>query len=101
MKIANSFLAGLILIGSLGAVKSAVAADGVIEKDRLSADAYCHEKFASVDPGTLSTSEPDLVNSTAGDIVDFYGPCSETPTGKDQQLEQRLDEARHATVYDD
>ena len=65
------------MIGSLAAVNSAVAADGVIEKDPLSADAYCHEKFASVDPGTLPTNEPDLMNSTGGDTVDFYGPCNE------------------------
>jgi len=96
MKIATSFLAGLILIGSLGAVKSAVAADGIIEKDPLTAASYCHEKFAPV-----RGNQADLENAISDETVDFYGPCSEKPNGKDQQLERRLDQARHASVYDD
>ena len=35
MKIATSFLAGLLLIGSLGASGTAMAADGVISKQKL------------------------------------------------------------------
>ena len=102
MKIANSFLAGLLLIGSLGAVKSAMAAgNGIIEKVPLTADSYCHEKFPAMQGRTLGTNDPTLKSANTGDVIDFYGPCNEKPTGKDQQWEQRLDQERHSPVYDD
>ena len=99
MKIANTFLASLFLVGSLGAINSAVAADGVMQKVPLNANSYCHQKFVSVDREVAGKNDPDLNNSGVGEIVDFYGPCSETPTGKDQQLQLRLDEGRHGTVF--
>ena len=92
MKIGNSFLAGLLLIGSLGAVNAAMAADGVIEDVPLTASSYCHEKFTAKDQDETPGSQ---------EIVDFYGPCSERPTGKDQQWQQHIYEGQHATVLDD
>ena len=101
MKIATSFLGGLLLIGSLGAINSAMAADdGVSEKVPLAADSYCHEQFSAIQGRTLGTDDPTLKND--GDVIDYYGPCSEQPTGKDQQWEQQLErEHRYENSYED
>jgi len=102
MKITKSFLAGLLLVGSLGAVNTAIATDGVIEKVPLTADSYCHEQFPAIQGRTLDTDDPTLKSASTGDVIDYYGPCSETPTGKDQQWEQRLEqEHRYENSYED
>jgi hypothetical protein len=93
MKIANSFLAGLLLIGSLGATTTAMADnDGILLEQEFTPDSYCHEKFRAIDQSTLYSDEPTLKSSTTGDVIDFYGSCDESPTGKDQVWEQKLDE---------
>jgi hypothetical protein len=102
MKIANKFLAGLVLMGSLTAVNSLMAADGVIEKVPFTAGSYCHEKFPAIEGRTLDTDNPTLKSANSGDVVDFYGPCSEKPTGKDQQQEQELErQHRFENDYED
>ena len=53
MKIATSFLAGVLFIGSLGAINNAIAEDGIVSKDELAADSYCHEKFPAMHRGTF------------------------------------------------
>jgi len=100
MKIATSFLAALLLIGTLGSINTAMSADGVISKDELTADRYCHEKFHSMTGQSLDTDNPVLNNS--GAIVDFYGSCNENPVGEDQIQDQKL-EAQHrfADDYED
>ena len=91
MKIATSFLAGLLLIGSLGAGGTATAADGVISKQKLPPGSYCHLKFPAIREETLSSDHPVLLDPSDGDIIDYYGPCDEDPLGKDQVHEQKLD----------
>jgi hypothetical protein len=91
MKIANSFLAGLLLIGSLGAVNSAIAEeDGVLLKQEYTPGSYCHEKFPAIRPSTLDTDNPTLKSSDTGDVIDYYGPCDEAPVGQDQIRTQRM-----------
>jgi hypothetical protein len=92
MKIATSFLAALLFTGTLGALNNAIAQDGIISKDQMTADPYCHEKFAAMKQGSLDDNQPALQPTTDGpDIVDYYGPCDETPTGEDQILTQKLE----------
>ena len=42
MKIATSFLAALLFTGTLGAINTAMAADGIVSKDELTSSSYCH-----------------------------------------------------------
>jgi hypothetical protein len=35
-----------------------------------------------------------LKNPATGDVVDFYGPCNESPVGKDQITSQRIQDER-------
>jgi hypothetical protein len=92
MKIATSFLAALLLAGTLGAFNNAIAEEGILSKNELSADSYCHEKFPAMRQSTLDDSQPALKSSSTGDVIDFYGPCNENPTGKDQDQTQILEQ---------
>ena len=102
MKIATSFLAALLLTSSLGAINTAMAADGFVSKDELTPGSYCHEKFPAMRQSSLGDNQPALKSSSTGDVIDFYGPCNEKPTGKDQDQAQKLeDEHRLEMEYSD
>jgi hypothetical protein len=88
MKIATSFLAGLVLMGSVG-VNAAKAADGVLSKQEFTPGSYCHMQFPAIEESTLFTDHPVLKSADSGDIIDFYGACDENPLGKDQVASQR------------
>jgi hypothetical protein len=94
MKIATSFLAVVLLTGTLGTVNNVSAQDGIVSKDQLTAGSYCHERFPAIRQSTLDDNQPALKDSSTGDVIDFYGPCNENPVGKDQVHEQKLD-AQH------
>src|SRR5947207_13357472 len=100
MKIATSFLAALIFTGAMGSMTTAMSADGVLSKDELATGSYCHEKFTPMTTQSLDNEDPTLTQS--GNIIDFYGPCDESPVGADQIQEQKL-EAQHrfANDYED
>ena len=59
-----------------------MSADGVISKDELTQNSYCHEKFPAMTTQTLDSDNPVL--SKSGAVIDFYGPCDENPVGEDQ-----------------
>jgi len=97
MKIATSFLAALLFTGALGSINTAMSADGVISKDELATGSYCNEKFHAMTRQSLDTDNPVINNS--GAIIDFYGPCDESPVGEDQIEAQKL-EAQHRFTND-
>ena len=84
MKIATSLLAAVLLVGALGAINTAMAADGIIDKQELTPGSYCHLKFPAIREDTLGSDHPALEDPNSGDIIDFYGPCDENPVGKHQ-----------------
>jgi hypothetical protein len=92
MKKAKVIFATLLLLGNIAVSRAALATDGVIVKVELAPGSnYCHEKFPAIDPSTLDSDQPTLKSSDTGDIVDFYGPCDESPTGEDQVWQQKQD----------
>ena len=102
MKIATSILTAVLFTGTLGVVNTATAADGILSKDDLTADSYCHEKFPAIRQSTLDDNQPALKNSSTGDVIDFYGPCDENPVGKDQVQAQKIEnEHRFENDYSD
>jgi hypothetical protein len=103
MKIRTSVFAGLLFLGSLGAINTAIAQDdGIISKQESTPGSYCHEKFRAMRPSTLDTDDPTLKSAGSGDVIDYYGPCDESPVGKDQVHEQELDaQRRWAQDYED
>ena len=101
MKNVQALLAALILVGTTGIGTALAAGDGVISKELLTPDSYCHEEFPAMKSGTLDDNKPTLKSPTSGDDVDYYGPCNESPTGKDQVNEQKLEfEHRMDNDYD-
>jgi hypothetical protein len=102
MKISRTYLAAVLFMGTLGAFSHAVAEDGVLMQEPLTAESYCHEKFPAIRERTLDEAQPSLKRSSTGDVIDFYGPCDENPVGKDQVEEQKI-EAQHrwANEYED
>lgn len=79
-----------VLTGALAS--SAFAANDVLVKDRAG-DNYCHMKFPAIRQRTLSSDQPALKSAQTGDVIDYNGPCNESPTGPDQVLEQKHEES--------
>jgi hypothetical protein len=97
MKIATSFLAALLFTGALGSINTAMSADGVVSKDDLATDSYCNLKFDAMRAQSLDTDNPVINNS--GAVIDFYGPCNESPVGEDQIQAQKLQAQHRFTNY--
>jgi hypothetical protein len=101
MKRIGTIASMLVLAGSLAG--SVMAADGILLKEQAgeNGENYCHMKFSAMDENTLSSDHPRLKLSDTGDFIDFYGPCDESPTGKDQVEEQRQQESnKWSTDYE-
>jgi hypothetical protein len=88
MKHIGTTLSMLVLAGSLAGTAMA-ANDGILVKEQ-GGENYCHMKFPAIKEATLAGNNPELKDSSSGDVIDFYGPCDESPTGKDQVTEQKL-----------
>jgi hypothetical protein len=91
MKKLKANLSMLLVVVVLGTSGAALAADGVEVEGQATSGSYCHEKFPAMTWRSLGDNQPELKQSTTGDIVDYYGPCDENPTGKDQIATQRLE----------
>ncbi|HET8916867.1 MAG TPA: hypothetical protein VFN58_02380, partial [Candidatus Binatia bacterium] len=74
---------------TLGAINTAIGADGILSKDQLTAVVTVTRSFRD-QPEHLGDSQPALKDSSTGDVIDFYGPCNEDPVGTDQVQEQKL-----------
>jgi hypothetical protein len=98
VKIATSFLAASLLVGGLGVKSTFAAAEGVISNATLTPGSYCHLTFPAIREETLSWDRPVLKDPSAGDIIDFYGPCDHDPLGKDEIASQKRQSAER---YDD
>jgi hypothetical protein len=90
MKRIGSMVSVLVMVGSFGG--TALASDGIVSKQELTPDSYCHMEFPAVRQRTLAGDNPVLKDSTTGDVIDFYGPCDNNPTGSDQVAAQKLEE---------
>ena len=89
----------MVLVGALAG--SAIAADGVLVKEE-GGENYCHMKFPAMRQRTLASDQPQLKRSDTGDVIDFYGPCDESPTGNDQVISQKQEEQfRFGRDYED
>ena len=89
MKKVGSAISAIVLVGSLVGSAYAVDNNGYSSE---SSDNYCHLKLPAIRPRTLASGEPQTKSSTSGDVIDYYGPCNESPTGQDQVISQKHDE---------
>jgi hypothetical protein len=91
MKHIGTKLTMLILAASLAGSASA-ANNGILVKDDAGNN-YCHMKFPAMTARSLVSKQPQLKSAQTGDVVDYSGSCDESPTGKDQILEQKHEES--------
>lgn len=68
------------------------AKDGVLVKEEAGEN-YCHMTFPAIRPSTLATDHPQLKSAQTGDVIDYSGQCDESPTGRDQVLQQKREES--------
>ena len=103
MKTMPSLLSVLVLAGAMNSgIVSAAGTAGVISSDAFTQGSYCHMKFPAIQERTLGTAQPRLKEVDSGDIIDFYGPCSHDPLGKEEVQAQLLDQQhRRARDYMD
>jgi hypothetical protein len=92
MKFLKATVSAVLLTGTMAA--GALADDGVLLKEEVVPGSYCHIKFPAISDETLFTNHPELQSSTNADVIDFYGPCDERPTAKDQVRQQREEQNR-------
>ncbi len=103
MKTMKSILPVFVLAGALSpSFASAAGAAGIISSDAYTQGSYCHMKFPAIQERTLGTARPRLKEADSGDIIDFYGPCSHDPLGKEEvQVQLRDLHRRRAREYMD
>ena len=95
MKVKKTILSIVFLLGTMGpSVSSADAAASVVSKDAFTEGSYCHIKFPAIREQTLGTAQPVLKEADSGDIIDFYGPCSHDPLGKDE-IQSQIRQVQH------
>ena len=88
MKKTISLLSNLFLASTLFWGAPTVEADELVIKEAANLTFYCHMKFPPMREDTLSWAQP-VLDETAGNIIDFYGPCDHDPTGADEVRIQR------------
>ena len=74
MKIATSFLAALLFTGTLGALTNAIADDGIVSKDELTASSYGHEESPAIQSDTPDTKDSIHERAKTGDVTDSSDP---------------------------
>jgi hypothetical protein len=75
---------------------ASVKADETIVKVPADITSYCHMQFPPIREDTLSWERP-VLDSTSGNIIDFYGPCDHDPLGLDEVRSQRRE--RFGVLY--
>ena len=94
MKKTKFVITMVFLAGVIGTGATSAPAQDVVSKAAVAAGSYCHMKFPAISEKTLFSDRPQVESSTSADVIDFYGPCDESPAGKDQVIEQRQEEER-------
>ena len=89
MKNRVSLLCNLLLSSTLfWGVPSAEAEELISIVPADTTAAYCHLKFPTMRQDSLLWEQP-VLDSAAGNMVDFYGPCDYNPVGADEIRVQR------------
>jgi hypothetical protein len=88
MKKSLSLLCNLLLSSTLFWGVPSAEAEEMISSVPTDITDYCHLKFPAMRKDSLSWERP-VLDSTTGNIIDFYGPCDYDPTGVDEIRAQR------------
>ncbi len=96
MKKIGSAISAVVLFGSLTAGVALAQEDQPMGNEppaKLGSADYCHQKLPAIRPSTLASDEPEAKSTNTGDVVDYYGPCDQTPTSQDRVQAQKREES--------
>ena len=88
MKKTISLLSNMFLASNLFWGVPTLGADESVIKEAADLSTYCHMKFPPIREDTLFWAQP-VLDVTAGNVIDFYGPCDHDPTGAEEVRIQR------------
>ena len=93
MKTAKFFFAALLLSGNIVTTYTPANANeipGFLFKEEFVPDSVCRRETMALTTQGFAGQQliPERPNSD--EVIDYYGPCSETPVGQDQADPQRL-----------
>ena len=95
MNTAKFFFAVLVLSGNIVATYTPASAKeipGLVSKDEGVPESYCSMQIRTSTPESFLGEQPALKHPNSGELIDYYGPCGETPVGQDQPDTQQLDQ---------
>lgn len=88
-------LASILLSSIVGC--AGVAPDvAVVSTQKAVSGDYCHKKLPAVGPAS-----PTMVQPSAGDIIDYYGPCDGPSVSEQIQQQRRFESFRFGRDYMD
>ena len=86
MKTAKCFFALLVLSANVVAAylpASATEIPGMLSKDGFVLESGCPMPISALPPESFLGEQPVLKRPNSGELIDYYGPCGETPVGQD------------------
>lgn len=104
MKTAKLSFAALLLSANIVATHTPASADeipGLVLNEESAACSYCCREIMAQTTQSLAGQQPLLKRPNSGEVIDYYGPCGETPDGQDQPDAQLLDQYRWGNNYTD
>ena len=94
MKTAKFFFAALLLSGNIVTTYTPANANeipGFLIKEEFVPDSFCPMEIMALTTQGFAGQQPVPKSPNSDEVIDYYGPCSETPVGQDQADSQRLD----------
>ena len=95
MKTAKLFFAVLLLSGSIVTTYTPVSASeipGLLFKGEFGPDSFCRMEIMALTTQGFAGQQLVPKRPNSGEVIDYYGPCSETSMGQDQPGAQQMDQ---------
>jgi len=61
-------------------------------KEEFVPDSFCRMEIMALTTQSFAGQQPVPKRPDSDEVIDYYGPCSETPVGQDQPDTQRPDQ---------
>ena len=94
MKTVKFFFAALLLSGNIVTTYTPANANeipGFLFEEEFVPDSFCRMEVMALTTQGFAGQQPISKRPNSDEVIDYYGPCSETPVGQDQADSQRLD----------
>ena len=95
MKTAKFFFAALLLSGNIVTTYTLANANeipGFLFEEEFVPDSFCRMEIMALTTQGFAGQQLVPKRPNSGEVIDYYGPCSETSVGQDQPDTQRPDQ---------